>query len=323
MTVPAARSDAPERLAQAALAGARHLVGEHPRLDVALEGAASPSYHGVESTSFLVTADGAAEPAFFLKVGEPALSGLLDVGAAFRAARAAADLGLSPRPLHLAPEEGAILFERLGPEWRPATLDLLGRRDSLAAVIGAFAGIAAGAAFGRRACVFAGIAELRERLKPDDSTLPPDAWWLLEGAAAIEAALKAAGTETRPVHGDPHASNLLFGPGGALRLVDFDMVGDGDPHHQLGALLNEAFQFEDDMQLGVEIAEGTFRPAVFNRCRAYGAVDDLYWGLRALVLDRLSPRTGLEFRKYAGWRFLRCRMLMNRPGFEQTLRRLG
>ncbi|KQT52495.1 MULTISPECIES: phosphotransferase [unclassified Aureimonas] len=321
--MPASLPDTPERLAIAALAGARDLVGERPRLEIAVEGAASPSYHGVESASFLVTAEGGEEPAFFLKVGEPALSGLLDAGHAFRAASAIADLGLAPRPLRLAAEEGAILFERLGPEWRPATLDLLSRRDSLAAVIGAFAKVAGGARFGRPASVFEGIADMRALLGPDAATLPPDAWWLFEEVAAIEAAFEAAGSEIRPLHNDPHASNLLFGPGGALRLVDFDRAGDGDPHQQLGALLNEAFQFEDDMRLGVEIAEGAFRPAVFNRCRAYAAADDLYWGLRALVLDRLSPRTGLEFRKYAGWRFLRCRMLLNRPGFEETLRKLG
>ncbi len=187
----------------------------------------------------------------------------------------------------------------------------------------AFAAIAAGPSLGRRTCVFEGIAAMRAILGDEADTLPPDAWWLVEGARAIEAAFAAAGRDERPLHGDPHASNILFDGAGNLRFVDFDMAGDGDPHHQLGAFLNEAFQFEDDMRAALEIAEGSFRAASFHRARAYAAADDLYWGLRALVLDRLSPRSGLEFRKYAGWRFLRCRMLMNRPGFEETLRKLG
>ena len=59
-----------------------------------------------------------------------------------------------------------------------------------------------------------------------------------------------------------------------------------------------------------------------GRCRAYAAADDLYWGLRALAMDRASPRHGLEFRKYANWRLLRCRMRVGRPDFEETLRTL-
>ncbi len=104
----------PERLAQAALAGMGALVGERPRVEPGAGGAASPSYQGVESTGFLVAAEGTDEAAFFLKVGEAALGDLLDASHAFRAAETIAGLGLAPRPLHLAEGEGAILFERLG-----------------------------------------------------------------------------------------------------------------------------------------------------------------------------------------------------------------
>ncbi len=60
------------------------------------------------------------------------------------------------------------------------------------------------------------------------------------------------------------------------------MAGDGDPHYQLGAFLNEAFQFEDDMRVALEIAEGTVQPASFYRARAYAVVDDLYWAFARL-----------------------------------------
>ena len=92
---------------------------------------------------------------------------------------------------------------------------------------------------------------------------------------------------------------------------------------QFAALLNEACQFDSEMRAGLEMWNGAWSEALYNRCLAYAAADDLYWGLRALLFDRLSPRTSLEFRKYAAWRLLRCRMRINRPGFEETLRRLG
>lgn len=315
-----------ERLAEEALAAIPVLAGRTIRYGVACPGVASPSYHGVESATFHVAVEPDAEPAYFLKVTEPAAAALIDPAHAFGAAARFAALGLAPEPLHLAREQGAILFRHLGPEWRPATLDRFRRPEAVAAVIGAFGRIAAGAPFGRRWSVFDGIRSLRtiigaeaDRLPPD---LPPETWFLFDWCDAIEAALTAAGTESRPAHADPHASNLLFSPDGGLRLVDFDMACDTDPHHQLGAFLNEACTFESEMRLGIEIAEGSFRADVFSRCRAYAAVDDLYWGLRALAMDRASPRLGLEFRKYANWRLLRCRMRVGRPDFEETLRTL-
>ncbi|HEV2545131.1 MAG TPA: phosphotransferase [Methylobacterium sp.] len=318
--------DASERLAEAALGQAfsarPELRGKVPHYAVAVPGLASPSYHGVESTTYRVAESAGAEPRLFLKVSEPCAATLLDPAAAFRAAQKIAALGLAPEPLHVAADQGAILFRGLGPDWRPATLDTLQRPDSMATVIEAFRCIGAGEAFGRPWSVFAAIRHLRSLLGEDSDALPPDAWFLFDWAEAIEAALAAAGTDTRPAHADPHASNLLFGPGGALRLVDFDMACDTDPHYQLGAFLNEACPFETPMKAGIEMAEGSFRPDVFNRARAYAAADDLHWALRALAMDRLSPRRGLEFRKYAAWRFLRCRMRVGRPGFEETLRAL-
>lgn len=309
-----------ERLAEEALATL--FPGQTLRYGVACPGAASPSYHGVESATYFVADAPGSEPTTFLKVSEPAAAALLDPAAAFRVADRIAGLGLAPEPLHLMPAQGAILFRRLGPEWRPATLDLLRRPERMGAVIDAFGRIAGGEPFGLPWSVFDGIRRMRVLVSEGADALPPDAWFLFDWGEAIEEALAAAGTDRRPVHGDPHASNLLFDPKGALRLVDFDMGCDTDPHYQLAAFLNEACQFESEMRLGIEIAEGTCRAEVFSRCRAYAAADDLYWGLRALVMDRVSPRRSLEFRKYASWRLLRCRMRITRPDFEETLRTL-
>lgn len=326
MKAPGAPDGAHERLAEEALAAIPLLANRPVRYGVACPGSASPSYHGVESATFLVATAPDADPDYFLKITEPAAAALIDPAAAFEAATRIAVLGLGPEPLHLAQAQGAILFRRLGPEWRPASLDRLRQPDAMTAVIGAFDRIGAGAPFGRRWSVFDGIRTLRATLGAEGETLladlPPDAWFLFDWGDAIEAALAAAGTGCRPAHADPHASNLLFAPDGALRLVDFDMACDTDPHHQLGAFLNEACPFESEMRLGIEIAEGTCRADVFSRCRAYAAADDLYWGLRALAMDRVSPRRSLEFRKYASWRLLRCRTRVSRPDFEETLRTL-
>ncbi|WP_285293846.1 phosphotransferase [Aureimonas altamirensis] len=318
-----APKDGQERLAEAALSSVPFLDARALRYEPALSGAASPSYQGVESTLYRVTQAEGEQPSLFLKVHQAECAELFDPARTFGAGKALAQLGLTPEPLHLAADQGAILFRLLGPEWRPATLDALGEEACLSTVVATLRTIAEGPPMGKRWTVFDGIADMRERLGPEADTLPDDAWWLFDGIAAIAEALAAAGADSRPAHGDPHATNIMLGPDGAVRLVDLDMACDTDPHYQLAALLNEACQFDSEMRAGLEMWNGAWSEALYNRCLAYAAADDLYWGLRALLFDRLSPRTSLEFRKYAAWRLLRCRMRINRPGFEETLRRLG
>lgn len=314
-------SDSSETLAEAALAGIPGFAGRQLRYAPAVPGVASPSYHGVESTTYAVALDD-EPPAYFLKISAPEIAASIDHAAAFDAASKVAAIGLAPEPLHVDPQRGATLFHHLGPDWRAARMDDVLKPDVLSAIIAAQNRIAAGEAFGRDWSVFDGIRELYTIIVDDPSVLPADAWWLVEAMAPIEAAISAAGIDLKPAQADPHPSNIMLGPDGAVKLVDFDMAANVDPYYPLGVILNEAFQFDSEMQAGLEMHDGAFRQGAFNRCRLYGAADDLYWALRGLLLDRLSPRKGLEFRKYAGWRFLRCRMLVNRPGFEELLRTL-
>lgn len=320
MNKPQTLSDPQELLARAALAKAPILAGRDTELAPGVPGVASPSYHGVESSTYQVVVEGA--PTGFLKVAVAEIRHLVDVTAAAEAARWASSLGLAPKPLFVAGDEGAILFEHLGEGWRVARIDDLRRPDIMAGVIAAHRSIAEGEPLGRDWNVFDGIGELWAAFDPADPVLPPDGWWLKQNVDAIGEAIAAAGSDLKPAHADPHASNLMIGPGGALRLVDFDMAANVDPYYQLGALMNEAYQFDTEMRAALEMFDGAVRESAFQRCRAYAAADDLYWALRSLLLDRLHPRRGLEFRKYASWRFLRCRMLVGRPGFEEALRSL-
>jgi Ser/Thr protein kinase RdoA (MazF antagonist) len=321
MTAAGAMADPQDMLAHAALQKVAAFAGRAVSSSPGVPGVASPSYHGVESSTYAIALDD-EPPDFFLKVATSEIRWLIDVPAAFDAATKVAALGLGPQPVFLAEAQGAILFHHLGPQWRAARIDDLRQPDRMAAVIAAHRRIAQGPDFLRTWNVFDGIAELWAHLGEADPALPPDAWYLKHHTDAIRDAVIAAGVDSRPAHADPHASNILFGPGNALALVDFDMAANVDPYYQLGALLNEAYPFDSEMQPAIEIFEGHFRQEALQRCLAYAAADDFYWGLRSLVLDRVSPRRGLEFRKYAAWRLLRCRMRVMRPGFEETLRAL-
>jgi thiamine kinase-like enzyme len=282
---------------------------------------ASPSYHAVESTSFDVAPDGKSAT-FFLRLGADEVAELVDHDLAFAAARRLHGLGLSPEPIAQVPGDRAVLSARLGEGWRTAKIDDLMNDGAAARLVEMQKTIAAGERLGRPWSVFDGIDRLWPLVFETGTPLPGDVEWMLAWMNPMRDAISAAGVELKPSHGDPHSSNVMLGPNEAMMLVDFDMAGDIDPYYQLGVQMNELYQFESQMKPLLEMHDGRFSERVFNRCRLYAAADDFYWALRSLLQQARSPRQGLEFLKYAGWRFLRCRMLLGHPGFEERVRSL-
>ena len=282
---------------------------------------ASPSYQAVESISFHVAPEG-TDMTLFLRLGAAEVAELVDDQVAFAAARRAASLGLAPEMVGCDVAGRASLVTRLGPGWKVAKIDDLIAPAAVARLVAMQKTMAAGEAFGRRWSVFDGIAAIWSLLSETDVPLPSDTDWMRGWMARMEGAIRAAGLDHRPAHGDPHSSNVMLGPNETLALVDFDMAADIDPYYQLGVQMNELYQFESQMKPVLEMHDGRFGEAAFSRCRIYAAADDFYWALRSLLLAARSPLQGVEFLKYAAWRFLRCRMLLGQPGFEERLRTL-
>lgn len=307
--------------AEQALASFSALEGGNVTYRPAMSAVASPSYHAVESCSFDVAVDD-GEPAYFLRFGIDEVQELVDDDIAFKAADRLHQLGFSPEPIDYDNETRSILFARLDARWRAAKIDDLMSLDRASKLVGMQKVIASGEPFGRRWSVFDGIDLLWQIVSADPGALPGDAEWMLSWMKPMREAIQAGGIDSRPAHGDPHSSNVMLGPDGAMQLVDFDMAGDMDPYYQLGVQMNELYQFETAMMPLLEIHDGAFSQKAFNRCRVYAAADDLYWALRSLILEMRSPPRGIEFLKYAGWRFLRCRMALGHPDFEGRLRDL-
>jgi thiamine kinase-like enzyme len=280
---------------------------------------ASPSYHAVESVSYAVATDG-RQPSYFLRLAADEVAELVDDMTALRAAQRCHALGLSPEPMAHAPSERATLFAYLGSSWRTAKIDDLMGKAVAARLIEMQKQIAAGEAFSRPWSVFSGIDQLWSLVTATGLALPADAEWMLSWMTPVREAIDAVGIDRKPAHGDPHSSNVMLGADGAIKLVDFDMAGDMDPYYQLGVQMNELYQFERQMKPLLEMHDGNFTERAFNRCRLYAAADDFYWALRSLLQNSRSTMLGVEFLKYAFWRFMRCRMLLGHPGFEERLR---
>lgn len=299
------------------------LPGEVSRVvyEPAMFPVASPSYQAVESISYHVAPD-CTDMTLFLRLGVPEVAELVDDEIARAAARRAAALGLGPELVASDATERAMLFMRLGAGWKVAKIDDLIGLDAASRLVTMQKTMAAGDALGKKWSVFDGIEVIWSLLSQTGAPLPGDAGWMRGWTLKMSAAIMAAGIDYRPAHGDPHSSNVMLGPNGAMALVDFDMAGDIDPYYQLGAQMNELYQFESQMKPLLEMHDGRFDEAAFSRCRIYAAADDFYWALRSLLLAARSQLQGVEFLKYAAWRFLRCRMLLGQPGFEERLRTL-
>lgn len=310
-----------EKRAENALLAFSAVVGNRPAYTPSTTAVASPSYHAVESNGYAVAGD-EGEAQYFLRLGADEVADLVDGEAAFAAATRFHELGFSPEPIAYDKKTRATLFSLLANGWRTARIDDLMQPARAARLIEMQTTIATGAPIGQRWSVFDGIDELWSIVSAGDGGVPCDAEWMLSWMRPIREAVTAAGIDVKPAHGDPQTSNVMLGPDGSLKLVDFDMAADIDPYYQLGVLMNELYQFESQMKPLLEMHDGAFTEKAFSRCRVYAAADDLYWALRSLVLELRSPPKGVEFLKHAGWRFLRCRMLLGHPDFEARLRTL-
>lgn len=279
-----------------------------------------PSHRGVDSLCWSVSIDD-APPCQFLKIIHPEQARFFDVAGAFGAQSQAACLGCTPRVLFADPERRAVLTDLLD-GWATARIDDLRNLAILEKVLASKRLIHTGGALEGNWTVFDRLRVLETHRQATNAEGPDDLSWMLGLVKDVERAIAAAGWDQRPAHADGLASNVMIGPRGEIQLVDFDEARNVDPYYELGILLNEVFQLEDEMLPALEIFDGSIRQASLNRSRLYAIADDLAWGIWALLMDATSVRRNIEFLQYANWRLLRCRIALHHPDFELKLRRL-
>lgn len=276
----------------------------------------SPLHRGVASDCVLVQADGIAP--IFLKLAHGDMQ-TDSLPWAASAARLAAQAGVAPDMVLEQPD--VLGFAYLPPPWRYARSGDLQDPATMGEVLKAKRRLHNGPRLGRRFCPFKRIESLAAEAIMVGVMLPDDIAHLLQAASLIREAITAASFDLAFCHNDAASSNVMLNDGQVM-LVDYDIAGDHDPWYDIGALINEVCDFDPQRRVAVEMAAGRYNEALFNRCRLYGAVDDLMWGLWALTRALTSPRTGIEFWKYGTWRLFHARNTIRARDFELWLRRL-
>lgn len=212
-----------------------------------------------------------------------------------------------------------LVFEALDEGWTWAYQDRLQQPEVLEALFAAKRRLHEGAPLEETRTVFALIEEYLELATAAGAPLPATTGPALTAARRAGAALGAAGTDSVSCHADGAASNVMLGPDGGLRLIDFEWARQTDPAHDIGTVLAELCPDDGAAHLAIEIATGTTSTQSLARARLFGAADDLMWALWGFVLAHGSPRKHVEFAKYAEWRLLRSRVVLEGPRFEQWL----
>jgi hypothetical protein len=309
-----------ERAAEAAIAANPDWAGRAIGYELLCADVVSPVHRGVESAVWKVAPDGGA--ALVLKILRADMRPFFDPAAAIEGARRAGEVGAGPPVLWADPGLGAVATPFLGAPWRTAGLWDLQDERIMASALDAAKRLHAGPPLSRRFDVFAETRALATRAEAEGVDLPPDFWWLRAALDDVAEAVAASGADSAPCRNDGVCSNVMIGPGDAVMLLDHDRAGMNDPVYDLSTLLVEAHPFDSGMAPAIEHWCGRADAAILHRCVAYGVADDLMWALWGAVAAAQSPRRHVEFRKYSEWRFLRCRMAIGDPRFEERLRKL-
>lgn len=299
----------------------REALGEIGYRDVELAppliGAVSPIHRAVENVSQIVTAIG-RQP-LFVKRRHDDMDIFIDLDRVAEASRKAGDIGVAPRLLHADSSSGVLIFEVLDEEWQWGRMDELRRPEILPELLAAKRAFHAVGPLSETRSVFDLVHAYRRLAEAPGVVLPATVAAASAAVDRIAAAIAAAGFDTVPCHADGASSNVMVGPNNTVRLVDFEWARQADPAHDLGTVLAELLPFDGEALLAVEIATGRPDAQVLARARLYGAADDLMWALWGFISAARSPRKHVEFFKYAEWRLLRARTVLEGPRLEPWL----
>ncbi|UZJ58703.1 aminoglycoside phosphotransferase family protein [Pseudomonas sp. KU26590] len=282
-------------------------------------GVASPIRVATEWAGYRVSS---ALGTWYAKVLHADMAPLIDVARSAQASACAAATGAAPALKSADVANGVLLFEALpAPQWRWARLDELTSPLRLQALWALKKQVHAGPTPDFARSPMADLQKLRALCLRDGVSLPPDHAWIDTCIDLAWEALQQHPGQSVPLHGDGLASDVMVGPAGELRLIDFDYGGCFDPWYDVAITLNELYPFESQWREGIIAWAGQCRESDYARCRFYALINDWYWTLWGLWVGATSTRN-LEFSKVGQWTLLRCRQTIQDARFESWLRQV-
>lgn len=279
---------------------------------------ASPAWRGVEGDIWLAKA---GNKSAVLKHYHPDTDFYVDPSPAIEAAAEAGKLGVGPKVIGSWAEDGVLVFEELASPWVAGGLHHTLDPDVRSNVIEQKKTFQLGATLSKSASIFDEIKDLHGITVHETITTHNDIVPFMDFASEAEQKLRACGWGQKPCHRDGNTANVMVHPDKSVQLIDFDLAANCDPFEDVGAYLIECFENDVDARAGFEEWHGSFDEGLFQRSMIYGLMDDLRWGLIGSIMGARSPRTSLEFTKYAAWRFIRLQAQAKRSDANDRIRK--
>ncbi|MEY9590708.1 hypothetical protein ABIA06_002999 [Bradyrhizobium yuanmingense] len=296
------------------------LGGSLDSLESPLTVFASPAWRGIEADIWLARRGDRSE---IYKHYHTDISHYVDPAAAIEAAKRAGDIGVGPRILQSWDEDGLFAMEYLGIGWRAGGLHDSANTAVRRGIVAGKKALQAGPKLSRDADIFSEIRAAYTACISYKASLPKNMTAFLGFAEKAEQAMSQLTIERVPCHRDGNTANIMVGTEDAVRLVDYDLAANADPYEDIGCHLTELFDCEPEARDGFVEWTGFFEEGLFQRAMVYGVLDDLRWGLIAFAMAASSPRTTLEFAKYACWRMMRFEIASQSSVAGDRLRRLA
>ncbi len=278
---------------------------------------ASPAWRGVEGDVWHAQN---GDNSVILKHYHADTSFYVDTGSAIQAAVEAAKLGVGPTVIKHWISDHIIAFEALASPWRAGGLHDAASEKTRAAVIAAKQAFQNGAKLDRTSDIFSEIEALCGIVEDQRIRTHNDYQVFRDFMSDAQDKIGALGKDVKPCHRDGNTANLMIRENHEVQLIDFDLAANCDPFEDIGCYMAEFFECEADARPGFEEWHGSFDEGLFQRAVIYGLADDMRWGLIGSILAANSPRTSLEFGKYASWRFLRLEMQVKRSLANNRIR---
>lgn len=193
---------------------------------------ASPAWRGIEADIWL--AEGPRGTAIYKHYHDD-ISGYVDVAAALEATEAAGRLGVGPKVLESRSDEGVLVLAHLGEGWRAGGLQDAADPEIRSAVIARKKAFQAGPLLSRDDDIVADIARLHRLCGEAGARLSQNIAAFLDFAALAGQALSAHGADRVASHRDGDTSNLMIGPEGEVRLLDFDLAANAETRSRTSA----------------------------------------------------------------------------------------
>jgi len=296
----------------------RDILGAEPKtFESVLAVLASPAWRGVESDIWRAAN---ADRSVILKHYHSDVHAYVDVSSAIEATTAAGAVEVGPKVIFSDVDSGILVMEDLADPWKAGGLHHAVDRSVRSNVIAAKKSFQAGRLLSRSADIFDEIAMMYDHVEAENIRTHRDLRIFKSFLDDARARIASLGKDSRPCHRDGNTANLMVHPDKSVKLVDFDIAANCDPFEDIGCYLVEFYENDIDARVGFEEWLGYFREGEFQRAMIYGLADDMRWGLIGSIMAATSPRSHLEFGKYASWRFLRLEMWAKHSSADDRIR---